>query len=221
MSFSLACVLCPSFVRLLFCSLSLLAQLSWAVFPGSLWRLPVLPLGSVLHAGALVLEAGGGSATANLAHGHVCALAIHSLGHFAGLLCPTLGWCVLGLMAQPRLGFLFHAQAALAFSCPGARHSPAIARLAFSRHCARRFPAICCSGAQASWRLVAGGLRSPVIGAPRRAAALWRLATPGAQGSPAMGRSDDQPPWCSAALALTHSGAQLLRVSSLPWSSAV
>ena len=74
MSFSLACVLCPSFVRLLFFSLSLLAQLSWAVFPGSLWRLPVLPLGSVLHAGASVLEARGGSVTANSAHGHVCAL---------------------------------------------------------------------------------------------------------------------------------------------------
>ncbi len=185
-------------------------------FPGSFWRLPVLPLGSVLHAGASVLEARGGSATANLAHGH----------SFARPLC----WAALSharlVCARPHgsaaLVSLFQAQAALALSCPVARHSPAIARLAFSHHCARRFPAICCSGAQASWRLVAGDLRSPVIGAPRQAAALWRLATPGAQGSPAIGRSDDQPPWRSAALALTHSGAQLLRalIHAFTWPTA-
>ena len=108
MSFSLACVLCPSFVRLLFCSLSLLAQLSWAVFPGSLWRLPVLPLGSVLHAGASVLEARGSFATANLAHGHVCALPFIRSATLLGRSVPrSAGVCSAGL---------FHAQAVLALS---------------------------------------------------------------------------------------------------------
>ena len=120
------------------------------------------------------------------------------------------------------LASLFHAQAALPLSCPGARHSPAIARLALSHHCAWRSPTICCSGAQASWRLAAGGLRSLVIGAPRRAAALWCSAAPGAQGSPAICRSGDQPPWRSAALGLSHSGAQvqLALIHAFTWPTA-
>ena len=38
---------------------------------------------------------------------------------------------------------------------------------------------------------------------------FWRLATPGAQGSPAISRSGDQPPWPSDTPALDHSGATL------------
>ena len=66
--------------------------------------------------------------------------------------------------------------------------------------------------ARSSRRLAAGCRRSSVIGAPRRAAALWRSASLGALGSPAIYRSGDQPPWRSAALALSRSGAQLLPV---------
>ena len=85
-----------------------------------------------------------------------------------------------------------------------------------------RFSHLALSGARffallvrSSRRLAAGGRSSPVIGAPRRAATLWRSASLGAQGSPVIGRSGDQPPWHSAALALSHSGAQPL------WRSAI